>query len=105
MQKGKAGGATYILEMFPYPSGSAHMGHVKNYTMGDVIANASGATRAARLHPVVTTPSVSTRGGVAIQTGEHPAVFTEHAIATINRQLRRLGVAIDWDRGDCHLPT
>lgn len=98
MQKGKAGGATYILEMFPYPSGSAHMGHVKNYTMGDVIARFRRHQGRLVLHPMGYDAFGLNSENVAIQTGEHPAVFTEHAIATINRQLRRLGVAIDWDR-------
>ncbi|NLE75075.1 MAG: leucine--tRNA ligase [Actinobacteria bacterium] len=98
MQKGKAGGATYILEMFPYPSGSAHMGHVKNYTMGDVIARFRRHQGRLVLHPMGYDAFGLNSENVAIQTGEHPAVFTERAIATINRQLRRLGVAIDWDR-------
>ncbi|NLT35696.1 MAG: leucine--tRNA ligase [Gaiellales bacterium] len=97
MAAGK-GGHTYVLEMFPYPSGSAHMGHVKNYTMGDVIARFRRHQGNRVMHPMGYDAFGLNSENVAIQTGEHPAVFTERAIATINRQLRRLGVAIDWDR-------
>lgn len=95
---GKAGHATYVLEMFPYPSGSAHMGHVKNYTMGDVIARFRRHQGMRVLHPMGYDAFGLNSENVAIQTGEHPASFTERAISTINRQLRRLGVGIDWDR-------
>ena len=98
MQKGKGDSASYVLEMFPYPSGSAHMGHVKNYTMGDVIARFRRHQGRLVLHPMGYDAFGLNSENVAIQTGEHPASFTERAIATINRQLRRLGVAIDWDR-------
>ncbi|MHB0980585.1 MAG: leucine--tRNA ligase [Thermoleophilia bacterium] len=95
---GKGPSSTYILEMFPYPSGSAHMGHVKNYTMGDVIARYRRHKGQRVLHPMGYDAFGLNSENVAIQTGEHPAAFTERAIATINRQLRRLGVAIDWSR-------
>ena len=95
---GKGSGSTYVLEMFPYPSGSAHMGHVKNYTMGDVIARFRRHQGQRVLHPMGYDAFGLNSENVAIQTGEHPAVFTERAIATINRQLRRLGVSIDWSR-------
>jgi leucyl-tRNA synthetase len=95
---GKSSGSTYVLEMFPYPSGSAHMGHVKNYTMGDVIARFRRHQGQRVLHPMGYDAFGLNSENVAIQTGEHPAVFTERAIATINRQLRRLGVSIDWSR-------
>ena len=95
---GKGPGSTYVLEMFPYPSGSAHMGHVKNYTMGDVIARFRRHQGQRVLHPMGYDAFGLNSENVAIQTGEHPAAFTERAIATINRQLRRLGVSIDWSR-------
>lgn len=88
----------YVLEMFPYPSGSAHMGHVKNYTMGDVIARYRRHQGKRVMHPMGYDAFGLNSENVAIKTGEHPAEFTERAIATINRQLRRLGVAIDWTR-------
>ncbi|HZK48553.1 MAG TPA: leucine--tRNA ligase, partial [Thermoleophilia bacterium] len=95
---GKGPGSTYVLEMFPYPSGSAHMGHVKNYTMGDVIARFRRHQGRLVLHPMGYDAFGLNSENVAIQTGEHPAAFTERAISTINRQLRRLGVSIDWSR-------
>ena len=96
--RGKGSDATYVLEMFPYPSGSAHMGHVKNYTMGDVIARFRRHQGMRVLHPMGYDAFGLNSENVAIKTGEHPASFTERAIATINRQLRRLGVSIDWSR-------
>ncbi len=90
--------SAYVLEMFPYPSGSAHMGHVKNYTMGDVIARYRRHQGRRVMHPMGYDAFGLNSENVAIKTGEHPAEFTERAIATINRQLRRLGVAIDWTR-------
>ncbi|MCL5735861.1 MAG: leucine--tRNA ligase [Actinobacteria bacterium] len=96
--KGKGADATYVLEMFPYPSGSAHMGHVKNYTMGDVIARFRRHQGQRVLHPMGYDAFGLNSENVAIKTGEPPGKFTEEAIATINRQLRRLGVAIDWSR-------
>ena len=90
--------SAYVLEMFPYPSGSAHMGHVKNYTMGDVIARYRRHQGKRVMHPMGYDAFGLNSENVAIKTGEHPAEFTERAITTINRQLRRLGVAIDWSR-------
>ena len=84
--------------MFPYPSGSAHMGHVKNYTMGDVIARFRRHQGQKVLHPMGYDAFGLNSENMAIKTGEPPAKFTEEAIATINRQLRRLGVSIDWTR-------
>ena len=95
---GKGADATYVLEMFPYPSGSAHMGHVKNYTMGDVIARFRRHQGQKVLHPMGYDAFGLNSENMAIKTGEPPAKFTEEAIATINRQLRRLGVSIDWTR-------
>jgi leucyl-tRNA synthetase len=96
--QGKGKDATYVLEMFPYPSGSAHMGHVKNYTMGDVIARFRRHQGQRVLHPMGYDAFGLNSENMAIKTGEPPAKFTEEAIATINRQLRRLGVSIDWTR-------
>ncbi len=95
---GKGADATYVLEMFPYPSGSAHMGHVKNYTMGDIIARFRRHQGQRVLHPMGYDAFGLNSENMAIKTGEPPAKFTEEAITTINRQLRRLGVAIDWTR-------
>jgi leucyl-tRNA synthetase len=95
---GKGHDATYVLEMFPYPSGSAHMGHVKNYAMGDVIARFRRHQGRRVLHPMGYDAFGLNSENVAIKTGEPPSSFTEASIATINRQLRRLGVSIDWTR-------
>ncbi len=95
---GKGSDATYVLEMFPYPSGSAHMGHVKNYTMGDIIARFRRHQGQKVLHPMGYDAFGLNSENMAIKTGEPPAKFTEEAITTINRQLRRLGVSIDWTR-------
>ena len=97
-RRGKGEDATYVLEMFPYPSGSAHMGHVKNYTMGDVIARFRRHQGQRVLHPMGYDAFGLNSENMAIKTGEPPGKFTEEAIATINRQLRRLGVSIDWSR-------
>jgi leucyl-tRNA synthetase len=94
----KGADATYVLEMFPYPSGSAHMGHVKNYTMGDIIARFRRHQGQKVLHPMGYDAFGLNSENMAIKTGEPPAKFTEEAIAVINRQLRRLGVSIDWTR-------
>ena len=95
---GKGRDATYVLEMFPYPSGSAHMGHVKNYAMGDVIARFRRHQGQRVLHPMGYDAFGLNSENMAIKTGEPPGSFTEAAIATINQQLRRLGVSIDWTR-------
>ena len=95
---GKGADATYVLEMFPYPSGSAHMGHVKNYTMGDIVARFRRHQGQRVLHPMGYDAFGLNSENMAIKTGEPPAKFTEEAIATINKQLRLLGVAIDWTR-------
>ena len=95
---GKGPDATYVLEMFPYPSGSAHMGHVKNYAMGDVIARFRRHQGQRVLHPMGYDAFGLNSENMAIKTGEPPGSFTEAAIATINQQLRRLGVSIDWTR-------
>ena len=95
---GTEASSTYVLEMFPYPSGSAHVGHVKNYIVGDVIARVRRHQGKRVLHPMGYDAFGLNSENVAIQTGEHPAAFTERAISTINRQLRRLGVSIDWTR-------
>jgi leucyl-tRNA synthetase len=81
----------YVLEMLPYPSGEIHMGHVKNYTMGDVIAGAQV------FHPMGYDAFGLNTENTAIKTGEPPALVTERNIARIRAQLKRLGFSIDWD--------
>ncbi|MBC7293812.1 MAG: class I tRNA ligase family protein, partial [Thermoleophilia bacterium] len=82
--RGKGQEAIYVLEMFPYPSGSAHMGHVKNYTMGDVIARYRRHLGQRVLHPMGYDAFGLNSENMAIKTDEPPGSFTERAIATIN---------------------
>ena len=87
----------YVLEMLPYPSGEIHMGHVKNYTMGDVVAHFRRRHGVAVFHPMGYDSFGLPAENAAIRTGEPPAQVTAHNIARIREQLRRLGVSIDWD--------
>jgi leucyl-tRNA synthetase len=91
------GPKSYVLEMLPYPSGEIHMGHVKNYTMGDVIAHHRRRNGAAVFHPMGYDAFGLPAENAAIRSGEHPAVVTARNIARIREQLQRLGFAIDWD--------
>lgn len=86
----------YVLEMLPYPSGEIHMGHVKNYTMGDVIAHHRRRQGSAVFHPMGYDAFGLPAENAAIRTGEPPGVVTRRNIARIREQLRRLGFAIDW---------
>ncbi len=86
----------YVLEMLPYPSGEIHMGHVKNYTMGDVIAHHRRRSGAAVFHPMGYDAFGLPAENAAIRTGEPPATVTARNIARIREQLQRLGFAIDW---------
>jgi len=86
----------YVLEMLPYPSGEIHMGHVKNYTMGDVIAHHRRRTGHAVFHPMGYDAFGLPAENAAIRTGEPPATVTARNIARIRQQLQRLGFAIDW---------
>ena len=87
----------YVLEMLPYPSGEIHMGHVKNYTMGDVIAHFRRRTGHVVFHPMGYDAFGLPAENAAIRTGEPPAEVTARNIASIRAQLRRLGFSIDWD--------
>ncbi|MHB9052959.1 MAG: leucine--tRNA ligase [Thermoleophilia bacterium] len=91
-------GKSYVLEMLPYPSGTLHMGHVKNYTMGDVIARFRARNGAIIFHPMGYDAFGLNTENVAIKTGIHPAELTRINTGNINRQLHRLGVSIDWSR-------
>ncbi len=87
----------YVLEMLPYPSGEIHMGHVKNYTMGDVVAHHRRRTGSEVFHPMGYDSFGLPAENAAIRTGEAPAALTARNIARIRQQLKRLGVAIDWN--------
>ncbi len=100
---GNAGAAdrsrkSYVLEMLPYPSGTLHMGHVKNYTMGDVLARFRARNGLTVFHPMGYDAFGLPAENAAIKTGAHPADLTRINTANINQQLHRLGVSIDWSR-------
>ena len=88
----------YCLEMFPYPSGNIHMGHVRNYTLGDVIANYKRLNGYNVLHPMGWDSFGLPAENAAIQNNLHPGVWTKKNIAIMKSQLQRLGLSIDWDK-------
>ncbi len=89
---------SYILEMFPYPSGRIHMGHVRNYTMGDVIARYKWMTGHAVLHPMGWDSFGMPAENAAMEKKVHPGAWTRANIEAMKKQLKRLGLAIDWTR-------
>jgi leucyl-tRNA synthetase len=87
-----------MLEMLPYPSGNLHMGHVLNYTLGDVVTHFRRRNGLTVLRPMGYDSFGLPAENAAIKEGGHPREITERNIANIARQMRRLGWAIDWDR-------